>query len=438
MAELATEYKCPACGGALKFDAVSGKMKCEYCDTLYALEEVKELMKEKNEEAIASSKAPVEETGYWKADDAMKAYACQSCGAELVCDETTAATSCPYCGSPTVMPQQFTDMMKPKYVIPFKVEKKDAVSKLAGYCKGKKLLPSTFTNGNHIDEVKGVYVPFWLYSGTVEADISYDAEKKEDKSTKEEEIILTHHYAVSRKGKISFEKIPADASSKMPDDLMDSIEPYDYKDLTGFQMEYLPGYLADKYDVPKNEVLGRAHKRVEGSAEKIVAETVQGYDSVRTTHKNFSYSDETQEYAMFPVWLLSTQWNNKNFLFGINGQTGKMIGNLPIDRAKQAIWILCTAIPVMILCFVIAYMNAGISAGTIGLSVLAGIIVGALVNGALVSQMKPVAEQKTAASYVAKTNGKSGLSLSVRLDRFVRTTEQRKPIQKNTNTSGNS
>lgn len=429
MAELATEYKCPACSGPMSFDPVSGKMKCDYCDSIYSIEEAKSFVAERNKEVLENAANPSTEESYWDVGDGMKSYSCKSCGAELVCDETTAATSCPYCGSPTVMPQQFQGMMKPKYVIPFKVLKNDAQNKLTSYCKGKKLLPNSFTNGNHISEVKGVYVPFWLYSGAVEADIHYKAEKVEEKKTSTEKITITHHYEVHRRGVISFDKIPSDASSSMPDDLMDSIEPYDYKDLTGFEMEYLPGYIADKYDVEKEAVLDRSQKRVDGSATKIIRDTVEGYTNVYENGKNLRFFNEKQEYAMFPVWLLSTQWNNQNFLFAVNGQTGKMIGNLPIDNGKRWAWLLGIGLPV----FLLAAIFMGFDGFAIIGGLVAGVIAALITNGVLTSSMKPVKQSSQAANYVVENNRGNkdkNVRLSIRDDRFIRTTEKREPLNK--------
>ena len=179
----------------------------------------------------------------------MRAYNCTSCGAELICDETTAATSCPYCGNNTIIPGTFAGTQRPDWVIPFKSDKKDAVNALKSYYKGKVLLPGTFSNNNHLEEIKGVYVPFWLYSGDVEAQGRYEAKKDQVFRQGEYQITRSEHYAVEREGTISFSRIPVDASTKMPDDLMDSIEPFDYRTITEFSLSYMPGFLANKYDV---------------------------------------------------------------------------------------------------------------------------------------------------------------------------------------------
>ena len=101
----------------------------------------------------------------------MRSYVCKSCGGEIVGDATTAATACPFCGNPVVMMGQFVGALRPDYVIPFKLDKKAAKAALMKHYGSKRLLPKVFKDQNHIDEVKGVYVPFWLFDTDVDAQV---------------------------------------------------------------------------------------------------------------------------------------------------------------------------------------------------------------------------------------------------------------------------
>ena len=197
--------------------------------------------------------------------DGMKAYSCPSCGAELLCDASTAATSCPYCGNPTVVPGQFSGELRPDYIIPFKLSKEDAVKALKAHYKGKIFLPKSFTNENHVQEIRGVYVPFWMFDGKADGNAHYEATRSHSYVSGDYEITETEHYEVYRAGSVSFEMVPVDASSKMPDDHMDSIEPYDYEDMNAFSTAYLPGFLADKFDVTAEDSRQRADSRCAGT-----------------------------------------------------------------------------------------------------------------------------------------------------------------------------
>lgn len=345
MATQITNYQCPACTGPLKFGSGSGKMECEYCGSIFDVEEIEGLYANKEQRAEDAFRAAEEqpaETDWdvsgareeWQ-DEHIRAYSCPSCAAELICDDTTAATSCPYCGNPTVVPGQLSGTWKPDYVIPFKLDKNAAVEALKKHYKGKPFLPKTFASQNHIEEVKGVYVPFWLFDGKAYAEGTYRATRSRVRRTQDEEITITDHFMVRRAGNVAFARIPVDGSTKMPDDLMDSIEPYNYDDLTEFSTAYLPGFLADKYDVSAEAAMDRADTRAKNTAlEAIASSASRGYQTCVPVHTNVRLERGQVKYALMPVWLLSTKWNGKNYLFAMNGQTGRMVGDMPVSWVK--------------------------------------------------------------------------------------------------------
>lgn len=349
MATQITNYQCPACMGPLHFVGESGRLECDYCGSNFNVAEIEALYKEKEQKAAKAAEdtenAPVTKDGSewdvsglnedWGADaEGMRTYSCPSCGAELLCEATTAATSCPYCGNPTVVPGQFSGILKPDYVLPFKLSKEDAIKALKKHYLKKPLLPSTFSKANHLEEIKGVYVPFWMYDGKASGSAQFHATQVHTYTSGDYEITETSHYDVRRAGSLDFEKIPVDASSKMPDDYMDSIEPYDYSDLKPFSTAYLPGFLADKYDVSVEDSRERADKRCVGSLICALKGTVSGYTTCNETSRDIHLKRGKVHYALLPVWLLNTKWEGKDFLFAMNGQTGKLVGNLPVSTKR--------------------------------------------------------------------------------------------------------
>lgn len=364
-----TNYQCPACTGPLHYSAKSGKLACDYCGSSFDVAEIEALYARKEAEAAAAkqaadakaeaaqaAKAEAAEaaaaSGGWDTSDlsrdwgaeadGLRVYSCPSCGAELICDQSTAATACPYCGNPAIVPGQFSGALRPDYILPFRLSKDDAVQALRAHYKGKPFLPRSFTSANHIEQIQGVYVPFWLFDGGAEGAASYRASNTNVFETGDYEITETRHYHVVRAGSLAFEKIPVDASSKMPDDHMDSIEPYDYSDLKPFSTAYLPGFLADKYDVSVDESRERADTRCMGSLQTALRDSVKGYETCFPRGKNASIQAGKVHYAMLPVWVLNTKWQDKDFLFAMNGQTGKLVGDLPVDRGR--FWALFAAI----------------------------------------------------------------------------------------------
>lgn len=356
-----TNYQCPACTGPLHYSAKSDKLACDYCGSSFDVAEIEALYARKEAEAAAAkqaadvkaeaaqaakaeaAEAAAASSGWdtsdlsrdWGAEaDGLRVYSCPSCGAELICDQSTAATACPYCGNPAIVPGQFSGALRPDYILPFRLSKDDAVQALRAHYKGKPFLPRSFTSANHIEQIQGVYVPFWLFDGGAEGAASYRASNTNVYETGDYEITETRHYHVVRAGSLAFEKIPVDASSKMPDDHMDSIEPFDYAQLRPFSTAYLPGYLADKYDVTIDDSRDRADTRCRETLAQALRDTVTGYGACVTEREDIALRRGKVHYALLPVWMLSTKWRGQDFLFAMNGQTGKLVGDLPTDRGR--------------------------------------------------------------------------------------------------------
>lgn len=338
MAQL-LEYKCPCCGGAVEFNSSVQKMKCPYCDTEFEMEALQayneDLQNDSDDDMTWETQAGAE----WQEGETegMRVYICQSCAGEIVGDENLGATTCPYCGNNVVIKGQFEDALKPDYVIPFKLDKKAAKAALKTYFEGKRLLPKLFKTENHLDEIKGMYVPFWLFDADVKGYARYRGTRVRMWSDSNYNYTATSFYSISRGGNMVFEQVPVDGSTRMMDELMQSLEPFDFSEAVDFQTAYLAGYFADKYDVSAEDSIEKANARIRQSTEDILRSTVTGgYATVIKESGNVQIQNGKAKYALYPVWVLTTKWRDKVYLFAMNGQTGKFVGELPCD--KGAYW----------------------------------------------------------------------------------------------------
>ena len=331
------EYKCPCCGGAIAFDSTLQKMKCPYCDTEFDMDTLQGYDEDLQTDAPDDMNWETEAGQEWQSGetDGMRVYICRSCGGEIIGDINTAATECPYCGNPVVMTGNLSGALKPDLVIPFKLDKAAAKQGLMRHLEGKRLLPKVFKDQSHIDEVKGVYVPFWLFDTDADANIRYKATRVRAWSDSQFNYVDTSYYSVLRAGTLRFDAVPVDGSSKMADDLMESVEPFDLSDAVDFQTAYLAGYFADKYDVTAEQSIERANERIRESTAQAFAETVTGYESVTPEASSIRLYSGKARYALYPVWLLNTTWNGQQYTFAMNGQTGKFVGNLPVDKSAS-------------------------------------------------------------------------------------------------------
>ena len=352
------QYKCPCCDGAIEFNSTVQKMKCPYCDSEFEIETLLAYDTELNSQHPENMTWDAAPGNQWQEEEESKLriYCCSTCGGEIVANETTGATECPFCGNPVVMTGQFSGNLKPDLVIPFKYDKKAAVAALQNHYKGKVLLPKVFKDQNHIREVKGLYVPVWLFDTDADAHVRYKTTRVHCWSDGNYDYTETSHYLVVRAGGIGFENVPVDGSSKMDDALMESIEPYDLTGAVDFQTAYLSGYLADKYDVDSETSIERANERIRQSTEDAFASTVVGYTSVVPMNSNINLHNGQVRYALYPVWILNTVWNGEKFTFAMNGQTGKMAGNLPMDKGAFWKWLLGITGAVSAAVFALTYL----------------------------------------------------------------------------------
>lgn len=323
-----TQQKCPCCGGSVQFDTGTQKLKCPYCDTEFEIEPMQQEVTENSDSINWNS-----QENEWGAGetDSMNVYSCQSCGGEIIADSTTGATKCPYCDNPVVMKGQFSGDLRPDLVIPFKLDKKAAKEALKKHISSKKFVPKSFLDNNRIEEIKGVYVPHWLFTCDTFANASFKATKERRWSDNSFDYKETSYFDIFRSGNISFDNVPVDGSTKMPDDLMESVEPFDLSQAVDFNTAYLAGYLADKYDVTADMSMNRANERIRESAGDALQDTVRGYSSISSRAVNINIANGFYKYALYPVWILNSTWNGNKYTFAMNGQTGKFVGNIPTN-----------------------------------------------------------------------------------------------------------
>lgn len=344
------EFECPCCGGKVEFDSKTQEMKCPFCDSKFDIEAINQFEAEQKKQNENSMEWDTGSGSEWSSEesDGMKVFCCKSCGGQIVASDTTAASKCPYCDNPVVMTGSLEGDLKPDMVVPFKLDKETAKEALMKHLTGKKFLPKMFKDQNHIDEIKGVYVPFWVFNADADADIVYKAMKSKKWSDAKFDYNEKSYYSVRRAGSISFADVPVNSSSHMADDLMESIEPFDFKEGKEFSSGYLSGYMADRYDIKSEDCVKRANERIEQTTKDTFEDTVTNYETVDAEKTTIKLKNGKAKYVLCPVWILNTTWNGEKYTFAMNGQTGKFVGNLPVDKGAYwksfAFWsVICSA-----------------------------------------------------------------------------------------------
>ena len=417
-------YTCPCCGAPLSFSGESGKLECASCGNSYELDAIQALTSAESVDRLEFEN----QAESFDASEAaqMQAYICKGCGAELLTEDTTTATECPYCGSPTILPERIEGGVKPEKVIPFKVTKEEAQKQFEEYFKGKRLLPNVFLQSrNRIAEMRKLYVPYWLFDCDAQANIVYDAEKRNTERRGDWEITRTRYYLVRRSGRMGFDSIPVDGSEKLDDRITESLEPYDLSAAVPFQPAVLAGALADQADVEAKDCEKRAVERVETSVSQAMRDTVNGYSSVSERSRSIYSENGRATPVLMPVWLITTQKEGKTYTFAINGQSGKLTCDVPADTKKSLLWGGGVFVGVLAIIALILALADAIGSGTILIAVIAALIVALVVVGVLKGQLKQAVHQSAAADYVRAGSFK----LDVKTDHFLYERTERRKIE---------
>lgn len=315
----ALDHKCPTCSAKLPFNPKTQKWDCEYCSNSYTLEQLNEFKKKQKQ--ISYNKE-------------LDVYRCPNCNANIIADKNTTATFCVYCGSTSIIKERLVGEFKPSKIIPFKTTKEEAIQSFKNFKKGKLFAPDDFNKEENIQKITGVYIPFWAYNCSTQADLDFSAKKITRWRSGNYRYTKTDSYLVNRTGNMKFDKVPVDGSRKFDDDTMDSIEPFLYEDLKDFNLSYLSGFLSEKYDVNIEEASIRANTRISNTVIEEFKSTIKHYNTVNLSNSKIDVDTNEAEYILLPVWMLNIKYNGIPYLFAMNGQTGKMIGDIPIDNKK--------------------------------------------------------------------------------------------------------
>lgn len=348
IAEASLDNKCPTCTASLKYNAKLKKFKCEYCGEEFTIEDLK-----KHSDSAATQKAneapkttPAGKDNY----NSYVSYKCESCGAEIVADEQTAATFCVYCGNTAILRSKLSGNFQPSRVIPFEKPKEDAIKAFKSLSKGRALVPKDFSDEKNIEKIRGVYIPFRLYDYNVEGSLNMKGTKVSSWTVGDNTYTKTDIYNVVRGGNAKYNCIPVDASTRFDNDIMNTIEPFDYNKLVPYNHAYLSGFLAEKYDEEDDITKKEAEERAINSTNDFFKGAARGYTTLTATETNLVPKQEKMEYVLLPVWMVNVKYKNKMYIFAMNGESGEFIGNIPVDIGKAFLY----AIIIFIVCIVVA------------------------------------------------------------------------------------
>ena len=324
-------YKCPNCGASLVFDPESGMFACDYCLSKFSQEEFSQSAQPEEEEVYENPE--VSENG--SEESAAMLYHCPNCGAEIITDETTAATFCFYCHHPLVLSGRLEGKYLPDGIITFQYTKEQAIAKFQQWIQGKKFIKKGFYSPNQVEKMTGVYFPYWLYSCETDNHITGTSKHVTVTRVGDLEHTETKVYQISRSASVDFRYVPRNALTKAQSDLLKGIFPFEFGAMKKFRMEFLAGFQAEKRDVEKEGIRQGIRQNVAAHAKTRMKNTVSSQQQFSLSNQICNIEKEQFHYVMLPVWILTYKdVLGKQYYFAMNGQTGEVAGKLPVNKLK--------------------------------------------------------------------------------------------------------
>lgn len=334
---MVVQYKCPGCGADMSFNSETGTLHCASCNRSEHISTY-EIQDDSNQEKNNSTYIEHDINSLMLDENKTVQYICNNCGAEIITEVSTAATTCTFCGAGVILSDRLTGKLSPTKIIPFSVSKEQAEHAFKKWCKKGFLTPRGFMTADRVKNMTGIYIPFWLYNLNGIGEVNATCTKVRHYTKGEYDYTETSYYNVYRRADLSYQNIPVDASTRMDDNMMDKLEPFDYSSLNQFQMPYLAGFVADKYDMTDRQLFPRVKKRVDQFVESYLRSTISGYSNISIHSKRINVTGDHAEYALLPVWMICYDYKDMEHTFMMNGQTGKIIGKPPLSKGKIAAW----------------------------------------------------------------------------------------------------
>ena len=344
-------FKCPNCGGDLRFEPEGQDFKCEYCLSEFSKEQISEAagghpVPEPYGQGLHGGKPDVSDSGE---ESRVSLYSCPSCGAEIVAEETTSATFCYFCHNPVVLAEKLKGRYHPDQILPFAIDRDKAMDIFGKWISRKKYVPKAFYSREQVEKMTGVYFPYWLYGCQVEGKLEAEGIRRKTWVSGSTQFTRTEKYDISRDGVMDINHVSRNALSKANRKLAEGVMPFETDKLQPFHMGYLSGFIAENRDLEREQFDQEVEAEVRQFAGDSLSSGLAGYDSVQIRSKEAHIIHPKWQYVLMPVWTLTykEEKTGKIYYFACNGQTGKVCGQLPVDFGRLAFLFIEVFMPVL-------------------------------------------------------------------------------------------
>lgn len=340
-AETGNFIKCKDCGANLKYLPGTPYLNCDYCGAKNEIEQEETEIVENDFESFLNEKAHLEDK------QEIVTVKCTNCAASTTLQPNVTSSTCPYCDTPLVVSNASTSsIIKPSYVLPFKVDRKDATQKFIGWAGSLWFAPNKLKvyAQQSAEKLNGLYMPYWTYdTNTVSyytgmrGEYYYVTESYTDSEGRRQtrQVQRTRWYPASGTVYKDFDDVLIVSSTSLPEKLANELEPWDLPELVAYNDKYLSGFITESYQVDLKTGFEKAKQRMQPAIRLTVQADIGG-DVQQITSIQSEYNDITFKHILLPVWLSSYRYKEKVYRFLVNARTGEVQGERPYSAAKIA------------------------------------------------------------------------------------------------------
>ncbi|MBR1740959.1 MAG: hypothetical protein IJ733_03630 [Lachnospiraceae bacterium] len=320
------KFTCSDCGVEMKFDETKGSLRCPSCQRSEQIEGYeKDFVKFRHVKQL-------DEFG----DEEARLYVCRSCGMQLMTNNRTALSTCYFCGGAMTIGERLSGDLMPTRIIPFSVTERQAKKAFSRWFLKVKFAPREFRKKKKECSCHAIYLPVWQFQfrGQGEAKLHATRSKEGVDEEDQEKIIETDHFDLYRRFDLGFDHIPMCASGKIEGRFLEALEPYDFSALKKFDLYTDFETAAERYGCKDDKLEKGAEKKVREAIDEYLLRTVSGYEETKVIEREYQVGKAGTEYIWLPVWFVSIEPADNEYLFVMNGQTGKVASYPPYAPVK--------------------------------------------------------------------------------------------------------
>jgi hypothetical protein len=359
-------FQCPSCGGLTTYSATQRNLVCAHCGREQDL--TAELVGRRADEFEFTLQAVECATYGW--GEERRELACENCGAVVAVAPDILTSTCAFCGSHRVLARPAAgDLLRPTALIPFLVDQQQCQARVREWLGRGWMHPSQLRSVRALRELVGIYLPFWTFDTHVRADwrAEVGTERTERYRSGGEWKTRTVIDWNWRTGRV---QLPIDdfltvGTTRVSPVLLDRVGPFDLRGLVTYEPGYLAGWQAKLYDVALTQAWEIAREGIRGQAKQACYRDT-GSSHVRNMRMTVDFADESWRYILLPVYLASYPFEDRTFQVIVNGQTGQVAGQKPVEWLR--VWLVIAAILLPGACLgMVGLLTLGLGIGIVGI-----------------------------------------------------------------------